>query len=69
MATRLITPNEHPLERAARILLGIALLSLFFFGPQTAWGLVGIVPLVTGLAGFCPLYSIFGFSTCPRGTT
>jgi hypothetical protein len=35
-------------------------------GPKTGWGLVGLVPLVTGLAGTCPLYSIFGLSTCPK---
>jgi hypothetical protein len=68
MATPLSTRNEHPYERVARVVLGLALLSLFFFGPRTAWGLIGIVPLITGLTGVCPLYSLFGFSTCPRGT-
>ena len=58
--------NEHKVERVLRIALGLGLLSLVFVGPQTLWGLVGIVPLVTGLAGTCPLYSLVGFSTCPR---
>ena len=57
--------NEHPVERAVRVLLGVGLLSLAFVGPKTPWGYLGIVPLLTGLAGTCPLYSIFGFSTCP----
>lgn len=58
--------NEHDLERAARVLVGLGLLSIVFVGPQTPWGLLGIVPLATGLVGICPLYSILGFSTCPR---
>ncbi|MGQ8367093.1 YgaP family membrane protein [Glaciecola sp. 1036] len=57
--------NEHNIDRAIRVLLGIALLSLVFFGPQTPWGWIGIVPLLTGIVGFCPLYKIFGINTCP----
>ena len=56
--------NEHPAERALRVLVGLGLLSLVFVGPKTAWGYVGLLPVVTGLSGICPLYSIFGFSTC-----
>ena len=56
--------NEHMIERAIRITLGLALLSLVFFGPRTAWGWVGIVPLVTGILGSCPLYTVLGISTC-----
>lgn len=57
--------NEGTLDRALRIILGLGLLSLTVSGPQTLWGLIGIVPLATGLAGFCPLYRIIGLSTCP----
>lgn len=57
--------NESPLDRAVRVVAGIALLALVFVGPQTPWGLVGLIPLVTGLAGTCPLYRVFGISTCP----
>lgn len=57
--------NESPFDRAVRVVAGIALLALVFVGPQTPWGLVGLVPLVTGLAGTCPLYRVFGISTCP----
>lgn len=69
MNTALFARNEHKLERAARVAIGLGLLALVFLGPQTMWGLVGLVPLITGLAGTCPLYSLFGLSTCPRGGT
>ena len=60
----LLVVNEHPVERALRVLIGVGLVSLVFFGPKTTWGYVGLLPIVTGLSGMCPLYSIFGFSTC-----
>lgn len=63
MATKLMTRNEHNLERVLRVVLGLVLLSLVFVGPQTMWGLIGIVPLATGLTGICPLYSLLGIST------
>lgn len=56
--------NEGTVDRSIRIVLGIALISLVFVGPQTYWGLVGVVPLTTGLIGWCPLYRLFGISTC-----
>ncbi len=57
--------NEGFWDRAVRVVLGVGLLSLTVVGPQTPWGLVGIVPLVTGALGFCPLYRVCGMSTCP----
>jgi hypothetical protein len=57
--------NEGTLDRAVRIALGVALLSLTTFGPKSMLGLVGVVPLATGLIGFCPLYRLVGLSTCP----
>ena len=59
--------NVGSLDRVLRIVVGLGLLSLFFFLEGTAkwWGLVGLVPLGTGLMGSCPLYSILGLSTCP----
>ena len=57
--------NEGTLDRAVRILAGIALLSLAVVGPKSMLGLIGIVPLVTGVIGFCPLYRLLGLSTCP----
>jgi len=59
--------NEHVLERAGRVILGLILVSLVFVGPQTAWGWIGIVPILTGLSGYCPLYHIMGIDTCSMG--
>jgi hypothetical protein len=65
MLSKLLPRNEHPMDRLLRAALGIALISLAFIGPRTAWGFVGLVPLLTALAGSCPLYTLFGISTCP----
>lgn len=69
--SKLLPTNEHPIERVVRIVLGLGLLSLTVVGPQTWWGLVGLVPLATGVLGSCPLYTLLGVSTCPmsRQTT
>ena len=56
--------NEHSVERIARVILGLVLLSLVFIGPKTLWGLTGLILVATGLMGSCPLYTVFGFSTC-----
>ena len=56
--------NEGNIDRALRIIAGLALLALVFVGPQTPWGWIGIVPLVTGLVGFCTLYRLLGINTC-----
>jgi len=57
--------NEGTIDRVLRVLVGLGLLSLAFVGPQTPWGYVGVVPLLTGLVGFCPLYTLLGMNTCP----
>jgi hypothetical protein len=57
--------NQHPLERVIRIALGLGLLSLFLVGPRSPWGLLGLIPLLTGVLGSCPLYTLLGFSSCP----
>lgn len=56
--------NVGTIDRTLRVLLGVALLALVFVGPKTPWGWVGVVPLVTGLIGTCPLYSLIGVRTC-----
>lgn len=56
--------NEGNVDRALRVIVGLIVLALAFVGPQTPWGYIGIVPLVTGLIGYCPLYSLLGFNTC-----
>ena len=56
--------NEGNADRTIRIVVGLGLLSIVFFGPQTPWGWIGLVPLVTGIIGGCPAYSILGINTC-----
>lgn len=51
-------------ERAIRLVLGVALIAIVFVGPQTPWGWIGLVPLVTGLIGFCPAWLGLGVNTC-----
>jgi len=58
--------NIHPIERGVRIVLGIVILSLIFVGPKSLWGLIGIVPILTGLIGWCPPYQLLGISTCKK---
>jgi len=57
--------NLGVVDRIIRVVVGLALLSLVIVGPQTLWGLVGLIPLLTAMIGFCPLYKIFGLSSCP----
>lgn len=57
--------NEGTVDRALRVIVGIALISLVFVGPQTPFGWIGLVPLLTGLVGTCPIYSLLGINTCP----
>ena len=57
--------NIGTMDRIMRVLIGAVLISLVFVGPKTPWGWVGLVPLVTALFRTCPLYSLFGFSSCP----
>lgn len=59
--------NVGGIDRLLRIILGLVLIALVFVGPQTVWGWIGVVPLVTGLVGFCPLYRLIGVDTCHPG--
>jgi len=68
MFTKLLPTNAGAVDRALRVVLGIALLSLAFVGPKTPWGYLGLVPLITALLGSCPVYTVFGISTCPLRT-
>ena len=58
--------NIHNIERIIRVLLGIIILSLVFIGPKSWWGLIGILPILTGLSGWCPPYQLLGISTCKK---
>lgn len=58
--------NVGGIDRAVRIVVGLALLStlLFVEGDTKWWGLIGIVPLFTALVRWCPAYTLFGIKTC-----
>ena len=55
--------NEGTHDRAIRIVLGLGLLAMVFVGPHTWLGWLGVVPLLTGVVGFCPLYRLLGVRT------
>lgn len=65
MSTTPLTRNVGTADRIARVVLGLALLSLAVVGPRTPWGFLGAIPLVTGLVGICPLYAMLGVDTRP----
>jgi len=56
--------NEGTLDRGLRVLVGLGVLALAFVGPKTPLGYLGLVPLLTGAIGWCPLYTILGINTC-----
>ncbi|MFZ2288091.1 MAG: DUF2892 domain-containing protein [Halopseudomonas yangmingensis] len=59
--------NMGNADRLVRALVGLVLIALVFVGPQTPWGWIGLVPLLTAALGNCPAYSIFGIKTCKTG--
>ena len=59
--------NEGAIDRILRLVVGLGILSLAFFGPKTPWAYLGAVPLATGIIGVCPLYALLGISTCRPG--
>lgn len=58
--------NIGSTDRIIRIVIGIILISLVFVGPQTLWGWLGLIPLATGLLGWCGLYTLLGINTCKK---
>lgn len=56
--------NVGKIDRVLRVLGGMGVLSLAFIGPQTPWGYMGLIFIFTGLFGLCPIYRMFGASTC-----
>lgn len=59
--------NIHPIERVVRGMVGVGLIALVFVGPKSLWGLVGIVPLLTAVTGFCLPYHWLGINTARMG--
>ena len=68
MTSKLLPTNESSADRAIRVVLGLALLSLAFVGPKTPLGFLGLIPLATAALGSCPIYTVFGISSCPAKT-
>jgi hypothetical protein len=68
-----MTANVGTIDRAARIVIGLSLIAaaLGLFGPayQSVWGWIGVIPVLTGLIGWCPLYSVLGISACKARRT
>jgi hypothetical protein len=60
-----MTPNVGSIDRVLRVVVGVVLIGLTLMGTIGAWGWIGLVPIATAALGFCPLYSVLGFSTCP----
>ena len=56
--------NIHPIERIVRIVVGLFVGSLAFWGPHSLWFLLGFIVTLTGLIGWCPPYELLGISTC-----
>ena len=57
--------NVGGIDRIARIVVGLALIALAATGTVGVWGWIGVVPLLTGLIRWCPLYPLLGISSCP----
>jgi len=62
-----MTKNIHSIERVVRIVAGAGLTSMAFVGPANNWFLLGLIPLATGLVGWCLPYAMFGINTCNIG--
>ena len=56
--------NEGGLDRTLRVIVGAALIGLTVYGTIGVWGWIGVVPLATGLMGWCPAYTLLGVKTC-----
>ena len=57
--------NVGGIDRIARIVVGLVLIALAATGTVGVWGWIGVVPLLTGLIRWCPLYPLLGISSCP----
>jgi hypothetical protein len=60
--------NIGTIDRVIRVIIGVFILSLFFWGPKSPWALLGLLPLATAMCGYCPPYAILGISTCKKNT-
>ena len=56
-------PNIGNVERIVRVVVGVGILALAFVGPRTPWAYLGVLPILSGLVGWCPPYALLGIST------
>lgn len=61
---QVFSKNIGTTDRAIRIVVGLAITSLAFWGPTNPWFMLGLIPVMTGLVGWCALYQLFGIDTC-----
>ena len=61
--------NVGTIDRILRAVIGLALIALTLAGTIGVWGWIGVVPLLTAALGFCPIYTMLGFSSCPMKKT
>ena len=61
-----MTTNVGTIDRAARVILGIIIVTLTALGKISPWGWLGVMLIITGAIKFCPAYSLFGFKTCKK---
>ena len=67
LETPMFTQNVGGIDRFLRIIVGLGLIALVFVGPKTPWGWLGLIPLVTGIVRFCPLYLPLKLNTLWKG--
>ncbi len=61
-----MTKNVGSIDKTIRIVAGLVLIALAVMDTGTPWTWIGVLPLVTGLMGTCPAYTLFGINTCPK---
>jgi hypothetical protein len=61
-----MTKNIGKAERIVRVVLGVGIVGLAFVGPRSPWAYLGLLPLLTGLVGWCPPYALLGIGTASR---
>jgi hypothetical protein len=57
--------NVGGIDKILRIIAGLVLIGLAIMGIGAPWTWIGVVPLATGLMGWCPVYTLFGMNSCP----
>ena len=60
-----MTPNVGGIDKILRTVVGLALIAATVMGQLPVWGYIGIVPVLTGVFRFCPVYPLLGMNTCP----